>query len=332
MTIRQSAKNGLAHPRGELHACRALSALGALSTLFVSSRAFAQDEAASDIASSANQAVEDPGGFVTAATEWAMSDGVDIGIKVVSAILVFIVGRIIAGWLAGFLTRTLKKRNFDHALTGFFANMLRWAIILFTVLGILGMFGIETSSFAALIAAMGLAVGLAFQGTLSNFAAGILILVFRPFDIGDRVTLDGETGVVNAIDLFTVTLITPNNVKVTIPNSTACGGKIINLTGQTSRRIDINVGVDYSADIDRTREALTSAIAECEGYESSPAPSVFLNELGDSAVTWQLRLNATDENYWVAYESGIRAVKRALDKAGIGIPYPQMDVHVNNVG
>lgn len=262
--------------------------------------------------------------LVELATTW--------GLKVVGVLLALFFARIIAAWAKRSIIRGLESRHFDETLTKFFGNMARYGILAGAVLGCLGVFGIETASFAAVVAAMGLAVGLAFQGTLSNFAAGVMLLVFRPFKVGDLVSVDGTTGVVAELELFSTELTTVDNRRLIIPNSSIFGTKIENLTHHDTRRVDIDVGADYGADIDATRAALEAAVPGIAGVLAEPAPQVFLASLGASSVDWQVRVWCATDAYWDVHQATIRAVKVALDGASIGIPFPQLDVHFDADG
>lgn len=202
------------------------------------------------------------------------------------------------------------------------------------VLGVLSYFGIGVSSFAAVLAAAGFAIGLAFQGTLSNFAAGVLLLVFRPFKVGDVINAAGLTAKVFAIDLFTTVFDTFDNRRIVVPNSAITSGTIENITFHREHRIDVNVGVAYSASIQETRDTLTAAAeslkeflleGEGRGYQ------IVLGDLGDSAVQWTVRFWTTADIFWPTKEKLTEAVKTHLDNAGIGIPFPQMDVHLDQV-
>jgi len=223
----------------------------------------------------------------------------------------------------------MRRANVDETLTRFIAKILRWLILVIAGIMCLSAFGIETTSFAAVLGAAGLAVGLAFQGTLSNFSAGVMLLVFRPFKVGDAVTVGGTTGKVDAIDLVSTTLDTADNRRFVVPNSTVFGSTIENITFHDTRRVDINVGCDYSADIDRTREVLNEAALTVPGRIDDPEHQIVLSGLGASSVDWIVRVWCKTDDYWDVRDAGIRAVKQALDNAGIGIPYPQMDVHVD---
>jgi small conductance mechanosensitive channel len=187
----------------------------------------------------------------------------------------------------------MAKAQIDETLTRFVGHLVRWLVILLAVLACLGVFGVQTTSFAAVIGAAGLAVGLAFQGTLSNFAAGVMLLVFRPFSVGDVVNAAGVLGKVQAIELFTVAIDTFDNRRIIIPNSSVFGSTIENVSYHPIRRADVDVGTDYTADIDQTRELLLAAAKSVEGGLEDPAPDVFLAGLGASSVDWSVTGFAT---------------------------------------
>lgn len=256
--------------------------------------------------------------------------GATWGLKVVGVLVTLIVAWIIAGWVRRRIMNGLERRKFDLTLSRFFANSARYGIIAGAVLGCLGVFGIQTASFAAVIAAMGLAIGLAFQGSLSNFAAGVMLLVFRPYRVGDFIIAGGKTGVVDEIELFTTQINTPDNRHIVIPNSKIFGDVIENVSYNDIRRVDIDVGVEYKADLDQTKAVLEEAAKSVENLLSDPAPQVFLKSLGASSVDWVIRVWCKTSDYWTVYQATIRAAKQHLDKAGLGIPFPQMDVHFDS--
>ena len=254
---------------------------------------------------------------------------IEYGPKVVGALLALFIGWIIAGWVERAVRTSLEKRDFDATLTRFFAKLARYVILIGVVLGCLGVFGIQTASFAAVLAAAGFAIGLAFQGTLGNFSAGVMLLVFRPFKVGDFVEVNGETGICEHIDLFTCEFRTLDNKKLIIPNGAVFGSTITNYTGYEMRRVDIDVGAEYSADIDATRAALEKAAANIPGMLKDPPPQVFLKALDASSVDWQVRVWCKTEDYWDVWQAATQASKATLDQAGIGIPFPQQDVHLD---
>ena len=255
---------------------------------------------------------------------------IEYGPKVVGVLVALLVGWIVAGWLESAVRKSLEKREFDATLTRFFSKLARYLILIGVVLGCLGVFGIQTASFAAVLAAAGFAIGLAFQGTLGNFSAGVMLLVFRPFKVGDFVEVNTETGTCEHIDLFTCEFRTLDNKKLIIPNSAVFGSTITNYTGYETRRVDIDVGAEYSADVDATRKALEGATTNIPGMLQDPAPQVFLKALGGSSVDWQVRVWCKTADYWDVWQATTQACKASLDAAGIGIPFPQQDVHLDD--
>jgi small conductance mechanosensitive channel len=254
---------------------------------------------------------------------------IEYGPKVLGVLLALLLAWVIANWTERGVRAALEKRNFDATLTRFFAKLGRYLILIGALLGCLGVFGIQTASFAAVLAAAGFAVGMAFQGTLGNFSAGIMLLAFRPFKVGDFVEVNGEKGACEHIDLFTCEFRTLDNKKLIIPNGAVFGSTITNYTGYEIRRADIDVGAEYSADVDATRAALEKAAANIPGMIKDPAPQVFLKGLGDSSVDWQVRIWCKTEDFWDVWQATVRACKFSLDEAGIGIPFPQQDVHLD---
>jgi len=254
---------------------------------------------------------------------------VDYGMRLIGALLLLLVAWVLSAWVKGFVIRALERARFDLTLTKFFASAARWVLLVLIGLAALSAFGVETTSFAAIIAAGGLAVGLALQGTLSSFAAGIMLLVFRPFKVGDSIRTAGASGTVDEISLFTTSLDTFDKRRVIIPNSAVVGANIENVSHHSRRRADVAVGTDYGADIDRTRTVLEEAVSGVSGALSDPAPQVVLAGLGGSSVEWEVRVWASSSELSAVKQATIRAVKLALDGAGIGIPFPQMDVHMD---
>ena len=252
---------------------------------------------------------------------WAMN--------IVGAIVALFFGWIIAGWLGRLVRKGGEKRNLDQTLTKFFSNIIRYVVLTAVLLSVLSVFGIETTSFAAILGAAGLAIGLAFEGTLANFASGVMLLVFRPFKVGDFVEAGGTTGTVEEIELFTTVFKTLDRQKIIVPNKKIFGDTIRNVGAYDTRRVDIDVGCDYSADIDETRAALEECLNLITKKIDDPDPQIFLKGLGGSSVDWQVRVWCKTEDYWDVWQETIRAIKMTLDQKGIGIPFPQMDVHLD---
>jgi small conductance mechanosensitive channel len=256
---------------------------------------------------------------------------VSYGVKVVGVLVVLFVGWIIAGWVARITAKALRKARLDETLTRFISKMVRWAILLFVVLGCLGVFGVDVTSFAVVLGAAGFAIGMAFQGSLSNLAAGVMLLVFRPFKVDDVVSVGGVTGKVYEIELFSTILDTPDNRRMIMPNSQIFGSVIENITHHPIRRVDVAVGVEYSADLDETRRVLTDAASKHHDASTGKDFQVYCSELGASSVDYVLRVWAPTADYWAVREQLTETVKKSLDAAGIGIPFPQMDVHLDQL-
>jgi len=253
---------------------------------------------------------------------------VSLGGKLLAALILLWIGLRVAARLGGGITSKLEARKFDLSLARFFGQLARWGVVLGVVLACLSVFGIETTSFAAVIGAAGLAIGLAFQGTLGNFAAGVMLLVFRPFKVGDFVKVGGTVGKVQEVGLFTTTFDTLDNRRIVVPNGGVAGETIENITHHPKRRVDVDVGASYDADIPETRAGLARAIERVSARLEGEPHQVFLKGLGGSSVDWQVRVWCRTEDYWGVWEATVEAIKKELDDANIGIPYPQMDVHM----
>lgn len=240
---------------------------------------------------------------------------------------------LIGWWLIGKLTRSIGRlldmRQVDRALGSFIGSLVSIVLRVLLLISVASMIGVETTSFIAMIGAAGLAIGLALQGTLSHFAAGVMLVVFRPFKIGEVIDTAGVIGKVEKLDLFATTLVTGDNKTVTVPNGKIWGSTIQNLTDREYRRVEVGVGISYEADLDKAQETLVAAISKLEGVRSDPAPQAYLKELGASSVNFELRCFVAPGDYWAVREQMVRACKKALDQARIGIPYPQLDLHVN---
>lgn len=267
----------------------------------------------------------DPGPLTSLVAEYLVSASL--------ALLAVFVGYLAAKYLARIVSGPICKRV-DETLGKFVGRVIFYAVMLSVAGLVLGKFDIKVGGIATILAAAGFAVGLAFQGSLSNFAAGVLLLVFRPFKVGDMIQAAGMMGKVNEIDLFTTTLDTPDNRRIIVPNSSISGGIIENITYHQQRRIEVIVGVAYASSLDATRSALTTAAeslkekmieGEGRGY------TVVLATLADSSVQWKVRMWVCASDFWSVTEELTQAIKRHLDAAGIAIPFPQMDVHLHRV-
>jgi small conductance mechanosensitive channel len=250
------------------------------------------------------------------------------GLRIVGVLVALWASFKVAGWLQRRITGTLRHRNFDETLSIFFGNVLRWMVLVAAVLACLSIFGIETTSFAAIIGAAGLAVGLAFQGTLSNFASGVMLLVFRPFKVGDYVVAAGKEGVVAEIGLFVTMLDTLDNRQICVSNTAVVGGPIENYTAHPIRRVDIDVNIAGTEDIDATRSALEAAAREVPGRDTKGS-EVFLKGFGAGCVQWQVRVWTTPVAYWDVWQATVRNIGYELAKAHINLPTPAMNVAVS---
>jgi small conductance mechanosensitive channel len=262
--------------------------------------------------------------FAGKAVSWAE----DYAPSVIGVIILLSVAWAGAGLVRRGIRRGLVRARFDPTLGKFLSNMARWLVIALAVMACLEVFGVKTTGFAALIGAAGLAVGLGFQGSLSNLAAGVMLLVFRPFKVGDFVVVGGQSGTVNEIDLFTTNLDTPDGRRIVMPNGQIFGTTIENITYHPRRRADVTVGVGYEADIDTTRRALERAAAAAQGGLRDPEPGVALLALGASSVEWMVQVWAPAGDFGAVKQSLVRAVKAELDRAAIPIACPQVEVHL----
>lgn len=259
------------------------------------------------------------------AEEW-LSKGynliLDYTPKLIAAILIWVIG----SWIVKFIVRTairvMIKREYDESLKKFLTDLLSWALRILLIIIVLSTVGIETTSFAAIIAAAGLAVGLALQGSLSNFAGGVLIMIFKPFKIGDLIEAQGEIGAVSEISIFTTKLTGLSNKEIIIPNGTLSNGNIVNYTSLGTRRVDLVIGVSYDADIKQTKDVLMNVLTSHQLVISDPAPAVTVLELADSSVNFAVRPWCKTEDYWTVYFDVMEETKEQLDAAGIEIPYP----------
>ncbi len=260
--------------------------------------------------------------------EKGVEAAIDFGPKIIGVILIFIIGKFLAGRFAKLAQKGMERAKMDETLSQFGSNMTRYFVLLITGLFCLELFGVKTTSFVAVLGALGFAVGLALQGTLANFSAGIMLLFFRPFSIGDVITAGGETGGVTALGIFSTTLETPNGIVITVPNGQIYGGTIHNYTPSDRRRVDVDLGVDYGADVDTAMKVLTEMIKGIPEVDQSRDNHVYLTALGASSVDLQVRAFATPADYWTVRQALLRGSKYALDAAGIGIPYQTIDLNI----
>lgn len=248
----------------------------------------------------------------------------------VIALVLLFVGWLVSKWVGHIATSAMRKARIEETLCRFAGKVIKSAILIFVCISCLSLFGIEVTAFAAVLAATGFAIGLAFQGSLSNLAAGVMLLVFRPFKVGDVVSVAGNKGTVFEIDIFVTTLDTPDNRRLIIPNGSIFGSTIENISHHKTRRVAVGVGTDYAADLDQTRQVLIDAANSIENTLADPGASVVLSELGGSSIEWSVRVWVNAGDFWSVKDALTRAIKISLDDAKIAIPYPQMDVHLSN--
>ena len=265
---------------------------------------------------------------LTAAVETAGGLIIEYGMSVIGAIVLFIVGRIIAGWSRSRLTKVLTKAGTDLSLVPFFASMLYYLILGVVLVAVLNLFGIETTSLIAIFASAGLAVGLALQGTLSNFAAGVMLLVFRPIRVGDFVEVAGQAGTVKEIAIFNTIMHTGDNVRIVIPNGAIYGDIVKNYSYNDTRRIDLVMGIGYGDDIGQAIQIIERVVTGDSRTLTDPAPVIAVAELGDSSVNLVVRPWCNASDYWALRWDLTRKLKEELEAGGCNIPYPQSDVHI----
>lgn len=251
------------------------------------------------------------------------------GLNVVGAIAILIVGLIIAGWAARAVDRGLARSSrVDDTLRGFFSSFAKYFIIVFTVLAVLAQFGVQTASLIAVFGAAGLAIGLALQGTLSNLAAGVMLLLFRPFKIGDYIEAAGLSGTVKSITLFVTEMATPDNVQVVVPNGELWGASIHNYSFHDTRRVDLTLGIGYEANIADAKAAILDEVGKDARAHADPAPMVAVLGLGESSVDLVVRVWCAAGDYWSLKFDLTEALKNRLDREGISIPFPHRTVHM----
>ena len=251
------------------------------------------------------------------------------GINIIMALAIFVIGRWIAGLLLNVADKMLKKAGMDDMLVSFVYSILNALLLLFIIIASLDQLGVDTTSFIALIGAAGLAVGLALQGSLQNFASGVLLIVFRPFKVGHFIEAAGVSGVVEEIGIFSTRMKTGDNREIIIPNGAIYGGTITNNSARDTRRIDMVFGIGYDDDIRKAKEIMQSILDADERVFSDPAPLIAVAELADSSVNFVVRPWVKASDYWGVKFDVTEKIKLAFDDAGISIPYPQMDVHID---
>ncbi len=250
------------------------------------------------------------------------------GIKILGAIVIFIIGKWVANFLTKMMKKIMEKSKVEPTLSTFLGDMIFIFLMVLVILAALSTLGIKMTSFVAIVGAATLAIGMALQKNLSNIGAGVVIMLFRPFKVGDFVEIGGVAGSVEKISLFNTNLVTPDNRLIIVPNSNVIGNNITNYSAKDIRRIDLTIGIGYDDDIKLAKETLENIIREDERILKDPGPTIAVSELGDSSVNFAVRPWVKGKDYWNVYFDLLEKIKLTFDEKGIGIPYPQMDVHI----
>lgn len=250
------------------------------------------------------------------------------GWRIVAAIAIFFIGKWLAKIVTGLARRAMDKAKLDVMLAKFIGNLTYFALLTFVVLAAINQLGVQTTSFIAVIGAAGLAIGLALQGSLANFAAGVLLIIFKPYRVGDYIEGAGIAGTVEEVQIFTTILRTPDNKKIIIPNGALMGDTITNYSAKPERRVDLLVGVGYDVDLDKARRVLTELLAKDDRILKEPAPVIGVVELAESSVNFVVRPWVKNADYWPVYFDLNERIKKRFDAEKITIPFPQRDVHI----
>jgi len=248
--------------------------------------------------------------------------------NVLLALLTLLFGLWIIKGISRVTKGVLDRRKMDQTVSAFLNSLLAWTLKAILFISVASMIGIKTTSFVAILGAAGLAIGLALQGSLSNFAGGVLVLIFRPYNVGDLIEAQGHLGVVKEIQIFTTVIVSPQHQRIIIPNGPLANGSIKNFTAEGALRVDLTVGVAYESDVARARKLLLEMLERDERVLADPAPMVAVSELADSSVNLAVRPHCKPEDYWDVYFDTLESAKRVLDESGITIPFPQRDVHL----
>lgn len=257
-----------------------------------------------------------------------IEQGSQLGWKIITALIVFLVGRLIIGAVNKLVRRILNKRNIDPSVKTFVGSLVNVVLTVLLIISVVGALGVQTTSFAALLASAGVAVGMALSGNLANFAGGLVVLLFKPYKVGDYIEALGTGGTVREIQIFHTILSTPDNKMVFIPNGSLSSGVVTNFSGQNTRRVDWVFGVEYGCDYDRVKQVIESVLAKEPRILSEPAaPFIALHTLADSSVNVVVRVWVKSSDYWDVYFGTNRAIYETFNAEGIGFPFPQLTVH-----
>ena len=262
--------------------------------------------------------------YIEVAKEWFVANGPSM----IAAIVIFILGRWLTKWVCFLIRKALTKSGMDVTLIRFLDKLIYYTLLIAVILAAADQVGIKTTSFLAILGAAGLAIGLALKDSLANFASGVMLILFQPFRVGDGITAAGVTGKVERVDIFSSVLLTPDNQKIIIPNSSITSDVIINITANSTRRIDLIIGIGYDDDIKFAKETIETIIKNDSRILTEPAPAIALGELGASSIDLVVRPWVKTEEYWDVRFDLVEAIKLTFDEKGISFPYPQQDVHM----
>ena len=266
--------------------------------------------------------------FLNANSGWVSEYAIPWGINIVTAIAIYIIGRFVSKLIVKSLLKVMERANVDLSLRGFIGNILNVVLLVVIVIAALEQLGVDTTSVLAVFAAAGLAVGLALKDSLSNFAAGVMLIIFKPFKVGDVIDTAGKIGKVQSIQIFNTVLRTGDNQEIIIPNSQVYGGSITNITACDTRRIDLVIGIGYDDDIKKAKTIIETIIGNNPAILKDPEPTIMVLELGESSIDIALRPWVSTGDYWVVRADLLQSIKETFDENGISIPYPQRDFHL----
>ena len=287
-----------------------------------------ETNAPAEAAAAAESPVATEGFDWTGIVDMVQANGVEFAKNLVIALVIFYVGKIVVGLVVRGLRKVMRARDIDPTLETFLGNLLRMSLMVVVIIAAIGQVGIQTTSFIAIFGAAGLAVGLALQGSLSNFAAGVLIVLFRPYKVGDFVEAAGISGSVQQVQILTTVLKTPDNKSIIVPNSQIMDSIITNYSANPTRRVDMVIGVSYDDDLDKVRSTIEEIVAADERVLKEPACQIAVSALADSSVNFNVRPWVNTEDYWAVYFDLTEKIKKRFDEVGISFPFPQQDVHV----
>lgn len=273
------------------------------------------------------QVTQNSVGTLHQVSSWLSTNAVSFGVRILTAIVIFVVGRFLIGFINKLVAKLLSRRHVDVGVQGFVKSLVNILLTVLLIVAVISQLGIETTSFAALLASAGVAVGMALSGNLQNFAGGLLILLFRPYKVGDYIECQGQGGTVREIQIFYTILVTPENKVIYLPNGPLSSGTVVNYSQEATRRVDWNVSVEYGEDYERVERVLRELVAADERILTDPEPAFALLSLGDNSVNVVVRVWVATADYWNVYLDMNKKIYSTFNQAGIGFPFPQLTVH-----